>query len=118
MMRGSLCFCSATLSKALVLREGRTDRLQVREYGPVEFLRDDGVARPVGIGERVAFGCPRAADAVQLRLVEPGRIADLIQAGSARKVPVEQGEDVTERAELPDVSPSLPREKIDEAIRS
>jgi hypothetical protein len=33
-------------------------------------------------------------------------------------MPIEQGEDVTERAELPDVSPRLPREKINDAIRN
>ena len=33
-------------------------------------------------------------------------------------MPIEQGEDVTERAELPYVSPRLPRENIDDAIRN
>ncbi len=46
------------------------------------------------------------------------RVTHLIQAGCAREMPIEQGEDVTECAELPYVSPRLPREKIDEAIRN
>ena len=33
-------------------------------------------------------------------------------------MPIEQGENVTERAELPDVSPRLPRENINDAIRN
>ena len=102
----------------LVLREGRADRLQVREHGPVELLGDVRVARAVGIGKRVALRCPRAADAVHLGFMQTKRVADLVQAGRSRKVPVEQSEDVAERAELPDVSPRLPREEVNDAIRN
>ena len=88
------------------------------EYGPVEFLRDDGVARPISIGERVPLGCPSATNTVHFRLMQAERIAYLVQAGCSGEMPIEQSEDVTERAELPDVSPRLPREEINEAIRN
>ena len=91
-----------------VLGERRANRLQVFEHGPVKLLGDAGVAPAVGVREGVALRGGRTPDAVHLRFVKPQRVADLVQAGRARQLPVEQGEDVAEGRELPDVGSGVP----------
>ncbi len=95
-----------------VLREGRAYRPEMREHGPVELLRDLRVALPVGVGEGVALRRGRSPDAVQLRLVETGRVADFVQAARAGDLPVEQGQHVAGAGERPDVGPDLLRDPV------
>ncbi len=85
------------MDKALVLldlREVRIDRSEMLEGLPVEFLGNRRVPRAVGVGERVAPGRGRGPDAVQLRLVQSGRIADFVQAGRPVELPVQQCHDM------------------------
>ena len=84
----------------------------MREHGPVELLRNLRVAPPVGVGEGVALRRGRAPDAVQLRLVQPGRVADLVQAARAGDLPVQQRQHVAGAGECPDVRPGLPRDPV------
>ncbi len=99
-----------------VLREPRTDPLQVRERLPVELLGDVRVARAVGVGEGVALGRGRLPDAVQFRLVQTCRVADFVQARRLGDLPVEQGQDMAGAGERADVGARLPREAIREPL--
>ncbi len=96
----------------LVLREGRADGPEVLEHLPVEPLRDLRVAPPVGVGEGVALRGRRAPDAVQLRLVQPGRVADLVQAARAGDMAVEQRQHMAGAGESADVRPDVARDLV------
>jgi len=101
-----------------VLREGRADALEMREHGPVELLSDLRVAPPVGVGEGVALRGRRASDAVQLGLVQPGRVADFVQTAGSGDLAVEQREHVAGAGKRPDVRLGLPRDPVRKSFRN
>ena len=101
---------------ALVMGEGRAYRLQVLEHSPVKLFSDLRVARAVGVGEGVALRGRRAPDTGQIRFVKPQSVADFVQARCTRQVSVDQGEDVAERRELPDVGSRLPCQPVDKSL--
>ena len=95
-----------------VLREGRAYRPEVPGNGPIELFGDGGVAGAVGVREGVALRRGGAPDAVQFRLVQPRRVADLVQARRPRDLPAEQGRHVAGAGERPDVRLRLPRDPV------
>lgn len=68
--------------------------------------------RAVGIREGVALGRGRATDAVQFGLVQPRRVADIVQTRRLGDLPVEQRQDVAGAGERADVRHRLPREAV------
>ena len=101
-----------------VLREGRAYRPEVLEHGPVELLRDLRVAPAVGVGEGVALRRGRAADTVQLGLVQPGRVADFVQTAGTGDLSVEQRQHMAGAGERPDVRLRLPRDTVRQPFRN
>ena len=88
------------------------------KHSPVKFFSYVGVTRAVGVGEGVAFWRPRTADAGHIGFVQAECIANFVQAGRPRNVPVEQGEDVAESRELTDVGSRFPRKAVNKSFRN
>lgn len=99
-------------------REVRTDRLKMLEGFPVKLLGDHRVPRAVGVGKRVALRRCRAPDAVELRLMQPGGVADFVQTGRPVQLPIEQSRDMAGARELPDVGARFPGEPVGKPRRN